>query len=192
MKKLCSILALLVASQVYGLNWKTGWDGEVRLAAFHPTSKLFREIYSSWDAEPQFLLSKKLGWGLYGWASVGYFSSEGRTSFSGYESKIRMVPLSFGLHYLFFPEKRFHLYLGVGPSVNFVGIRDFSPYLNTHVRKESWGVVARSGLIYDMWKCLFVDLFADYLYQPLSTQSEDRSSEDIGGWKVGGGIGVHF
>lgn len=60
----------------------------------------------------------------------------------------------------------------------------------THETLSKWvaGGVLKSGMYVWINQCAFVDLFVDYLYQPVHFETH----VDIGGVKVGAGLGVEI
>ncbi len=82
----------------------------------------------------------------------------------------------------------FKLYLGLGINNALVYVHNHDDYVKKHVRKDWIGGVAKLGIYIEPINHLFVDVFADYLYQEIHF----ASWQQIGGLKVGCGIGFCF
>jgi hypothetical protein len=95
---------------------------------------------------------------------------------------------SLGLNLVFKPISRTRLYIGAGPSLGFLRLRN-EPITGTRiVCKNLVGGIFKSGIYRFIRKDLFLDFFADYLYQPTRFPSHAQ----VGGLKLGVGIGFAF
>ncbi|EFB42687.1 hypothetical protein pah_c004o241 [Parachlamydia acanthamoebae str. Hall's coccus] len=181
--------------ELSAFDLKCGWEPEVRAAAFYPSSKKFRKIYHEWDADYQIEISKSICYGFSGWVNGSWLTERGRSKGDiKNSSRISIVPISFGAKYSYQFASCWKAYAGVGACYTFLRMKDHSPFVDNHLHKQSWGGVAKTGIQF-YWKCLFFDLFADYLYQPFhfsNTSKVKRDNVNVGGYKLGLGIGFRL
>lgn len=79
--------------------------------------------------------------------------------------------------------------MGAGPSFGRIWLKNKPHYReDERTTKTVFGGVVKSGIYYTITDCLFLDLFVDYLYQPVHFDKH----VNIGGVKIGAGIGVKF
>jgi hypothetical protein len=196
MKKLLLLMVLwcgAIHADTY--DWCRGWEAEVRVAGFRPASKLFREIYSSWGTSYQLEGAKQICGAYYGWANVEWYKKEGHSIPLRDKTDIKLIPFSFGLKYVYWINSCLNAYLGIGPSFTWVKVHNHSDFVKRHVTKESYGGVVKLGVHYYFWCNAFLNLFADYNYQPIHFCGHNGNSGhhvNLGGWKIGGGIGLSF
>lgn len=166
---------------------------EVRAGYFYPTSDLLRKIYSQGGAEEEIEISGLFYEQWQAWGNVGYFGKNGRSLGLRERTEIRLIPLSLGIKYVLLPSACIHPYLGLGASYTFFHVRNHSDYVKRSVSRGNMGFVVKSGFNIDLACHYFLDLFADYYYQYINLHSNnERHSIDIGGFKVGAGIGYRF
>jgi outer membrane protein len=171
-----------------------GWEPEVRVAAFYPSSKKFRRIYHQWSADYQVEISKPVYKGFSGFINGSWLHDKGQASGFENSSRINVVPLSFGAKYSYCFCPCLRAYGGLGATYTFLRIHDDSEFVSRHLSKESWGGIAKSGIQYT-WRCFFFDVFADYLYQPFrfaGNSEVERNRINVGGIKLGIGLGIHL
>lgn len=183
---LCSVATYLHARDVLV---------EAKVAYFLPTDHKCREIYSGggmYGGECTFQVRQK----LYGWISADYFSKEG-SSIGGHDpTNIIMVPLGAGLK-LLFPFKTADLYIGAGVLGTYVHMRDHSPFVIQSISKWGVGGIAKVGVICNLPKHFFADLFTNYTYTKIDFHGTDheggaRQDANISGCSFGAGIGYRF
>lgn len=173
-------------------NWCGGWILEGRVAGFHPSESRYRRIYGSWIADYQIELGKEFCCNWEFWINGSYTHKKGRSIGLHDCTTIRHYPIALGLSYQTCFCNCWSAYAGLGASFGTLRIHDCSPFVHKHTRKGSVGCLAKLGVKYEINTCMFVDLFADYLYQPYRFHSDslvERNSINAGGWKLGVGIG---
>lgn len=203
MKKLLYFLVLLCSTHLSAFDWNlnlnafekyVGWDAEFRLAAFRPSSELFREIYDDWGVMYQLESNKRLlkCSNVYGWINVGYYSGSGHSRGIKKRTRISLVPFTLGLKYMccIFPKTT--AYLGIGGGGTYVDIHDHDHFLSEHTHKAAWGGILKSGIRYNFWECSFFDFFVDYSYMHLEIHGDHRNNANVGGLMIGSGIGIYF
>ncbi|MES2345145.1 MAG: hypothetical protein V4494_04320 [Chlamydiota bacterium] len=161
---------------------------EFRSAAFFHTSERFREIYGTVGASYQLEGSTKLCSHFDGWANVDWFSQHGKSIGLHDPTKISIFNMSLGIKYPYQFHKHFAAYIGIGPSLARVWLTNKSPFGEQNISQWTVGGVLKTGLDCYINKYLFIDIFADYLYQPCNY----KTSVDLGGLKLGAGIGSRF
>jgi outer membrane protein len=173
---------------------------EARVAYYHPTSKKVRHIYSEGVADYQLEISKGLGCNWRVWAGVSGFSKEGRSIGFHNRTRLSLVPVNLGVKYVYPIMCDTKLYVGAAVCYSFLNIKDHSYYVHEHTSKGNWGGLIQLGLYYNIWDCLYLDVFADYYFQRFhfshSNYSYDyyveRHNLDMSGYKVGAGLGFSF
>jgi len=181
---------------------------EFKPSYFLPQEKVMRDIYSGgvfYNVETTVQARNN----IYAWGSLGYFGKSGRSIGGDDYTKIKIVPIGIGLKYFYTipycyctktgeicPEN-LHVYIGAGVTANYLNLKNEYPYVIE--RHSDWGpgLMAKSGLIVDMTKFLFLDLFIDYSYAWFSyTETMDekviRHNVNIGGGYFGLGLGWRF
>jgi hypothetical protein len=172
---------------------------EVRADAFFHASKLFRKIYGDVGASYGVEASTTLGcWENFeGWVNFDWYCEHGRSHVPhhnksekcrGSPTRIRIPNFSFGVKYVYQTCGCFAPYIGVGPSFSRVRLKNKSFCTHEEVSKYAYGVLGKVGVYYYFNRCTFVDVFVDYLYQPVHFHKQI----DVGGLKTGLGVGVIF
>lgn len=82
----------------------------------------------------------------------------------------------------------FSCYLGIGPTLGKIWIKNHSRCCHDHALKYAVGGIIKTGVNYCINDCFVFDVFVDYLYEPVNF----HKSVDIGGLKAGAGVGVVF
>lgn len=200
-------LLLFLSLELPAVNWDcceswlpAGASLEVRASYFRPTSKKVRKIYSD-------------GWAVYGvrgslnfcsnvqaWLGVDWSSNKGRSIGLKDRTQLRLVPITFGMNYLFNLTPCAQFYLGGGACYSILRIKDHSPYVKEHISKRTWGGIIETGINYYFTQCFFADLFVDYLFQRFCFSNShsgyssyvERHNVDVSGFRIGGGLGVSF
>ena len=189
-----TLTLLSITTSLVGFDWQSGWEAEVRTAAFRPSSKLFRRIYGNWEMEYQLEVAKQFNdcSDFYGWSSVGFLDKKGHSIPLRDSTRIMMVPLNLGIKYVYSLWSCIDVSLGIGGSCNFVNIKNHTHFLRKRTQKTAWGGIVKSGIRYNFWRSAYLDLFADYTYQHLNFHSSHRKNVDVGGLLLGAGIGLYF
>lgn len=160
---------------------------QIRAAALFPASKHFREVYSNvvTDYEIQGSIIYCENYEL--WANYTWFSKQKKRG-DCYRTKITLSDGSFGLNYLFPSCGNFESYLGLGIILGDVKLHNHSCCTSESKSKFAVGGIIKSGVRYYFCSRLFLDGFVDYAYQ--SVKYHHR--RNVGGVKIGGGIGYRF
>ena len=174
---------------------------EAKVAAFFPTSKKVREIYTNVLADYEVEISKKFddNWDI--WLNASYIHSHGRSIGLSDRTTLRFMPFSLGVSYSqrFFCD--FEAYIGAGVAYSFLRIHNDSNYVQEHISKKDFGGIFKSGIRYTSCDGIFVEGFFDYIYQKFNSSNSDSYSDshyvtrhdaDLSGYKVGVGLGFNF
>lgn len=161
---------------------------EVRSAAFFHSSKLFREIYGNIGPCYELEASTPLCYCLDGWANFDWFSKHRKKDCEECASRVGIANISFGLKYPYCLCEQVTAYIGIGPSFSRIWLKEKSQCCRERLTKLVIGGVLKTGIYYFINECIFLDLFVDYLYQPVHF----KRRVDIGGLKTGLGAGVKF
>ncbi len=169
-------------------DWCNGWDVEVRSAYFLPSNNLERELYKGarFDAEVQVNKSFCNGWEL--WGNFTYFQKTGHSALNN-KTTLTLYPLSLGVRYVFPITFCMNAYLGAGINGTWIHLHNVDPFLQPErFSRFKVGVTGKSGLIYNITECIYLDAFIDYLYIPANFVNADN----VGGFNFGLGLGYRF
>lgn len=163
---------------------------EFRSAAFFHSSDRFREIYGKVGPSYQLEATTSLYNCFDCFANIDWYYQNGKSDGLNWKTNVTIANLSIGIKYPFYINESFSAYVGIGPSISRIVLKNHNH--NTHQKKSSdrvvVGGVLKSGLIYSINCNFFLDVFVDYLYQPVHYSTR----VDIGGVKVGAGLGYRF
>lgn len=183
------ILSLLSVSALCGYNSLFAENEnsiEFRSSAFFHSEKRFRDIYGS--VGPAFGIEASSHFcGEYGaWINVDYSLEKSHEDCC--KTTLGILNTSFGLKYIYPLTCHFDLYAGIGPAFSWVDLKNHTCCENDHFSRLAVGGVVKTGVYYQFCTNYFIDIFADYLFQPVHI----GRSIDIGGLKLGLGIGTQF
>lgn len=162
---------------------------EIRSAAFFHSSELFKKIYGNRGTSYQLEASNKIH--LYGadqWANFDWFSKHGRSDGENDPTRVNIATISIGLKYSYQLFEQLQPYMGLGISLASIEVKNKGECHHTSQSKLSVGGILKTGIYYFVTERVFIDLYADYLYQPIHFEKHI----DIGGLKTGVGLGVQF
>ena len=169
---------------------------EFRGAAFIHSSHRFREIYgnigSSYQIEAAGTLDCNFDCNLGWFANADWTQKKGRSEGLNDVTKMSIANFSFGLKYLYPFFCNYTAYVGIGPSFSRIALNNHHTHHRSHHNRYNSriaiGGILKTGVLYSIRCNIFLDVFVDYLYQPVSYST----SVNIGGFKTGAGIGYKF
>lgn len=161
---------------------------EIRSSAFFHSSNLFREIYGNPGVNYQLEASTNLYDYFVGWANFDWFSKHGKSVGFNDSTRVNIANFSLGIKFPYELSEQFTAYIGIGPSFGRIRLKNQSQCNPETVSKFAMGGVVKTGVYYFITENMFIDVFVDYLYQPVKFESH----VDIGGFKTGTGIGIIF
>lgn len=193
-KTLINLCFILFLCNFYSLCAST--IVEVRSAAFFHASQKFRRIYGNVSGCYEVEASTTLCGCYDGWVNFDWFRKHGKSIGMKNSTRCDINNTSFGIKINYSLCNPFYLpccdaliaYAGLGPSFGKIWLKNRSHCRHEKKSKCVVGGVFKCGIQYFFNCYLFLDLFVDYLYQPV--QFHERV--DIGGVKLGAGLGVHF
>lgn len=159
---------------------------EFRTGAFLPSDHRFRDIYGDAKVCYEVEASTDLCGDIDMWTNFNFFTADGHVRNCG-SSRIHIYSIAVGPKMDFCLTECVNLYAGIGLSVASTKIKNHSCNKES-VTKASWGGVLKSGFNIALYECVFLDLFADYVYQPVSYHRRTN----VGGFRLGAGIGAKF
>ncbi|MCB1115987.1 MAG: hypothetical protein KDK71_05900 [Chlamydiia bacterium] len=166
---------------------------EGKASYFVSTNEKFRDIYGGtglYRIEANIQVWKD----LYTWVSLGYMYGWGDSS-RGNHTHIHVVPLSFGVNYLFKLEN-WTPYAGIGPILAYSYIHNGSHYVTRHQNGWGGGFQTKLGSFVSLTERLFLDLFADYSFIRMSFNHSGKRTYhhkgDLSGFSFGAGLGYRF
>lgn len=160
---------------------------ELRSAAFFPSAKRLREIYCDVGTSYQIETSFRYGcWNI--WENLDWFSKHGKPVGCHGSTRANIINLSIGIKYPYSFCECFTAYVGIGPSLSRIWIKNRTQCFHEKISKVAIGGVLKTGLYYCIAENLFLDLFVDYLYLPIHF----NTWVNVGGVKTGIGIGLRI
>lgn len=189
MKFLSKIFCVMFLSILCPAVAKTqNFNVEIRSAAFFHSSKRFRDVYGDVGCSYQLEASALLNNCWNGWVNFDWFSDHRKLKKCHASTDVSIFNTSVGLKYTHQFCKRYVAYVGIGPSFSRIWLKNKCHCEHEKISKFVIGGLLKTGIYYFFTCDLFLDLFFDYLYQPVHI---DRHI-DIGGFKTGVGIGKQF
>lgn len=205
----CMVISFLSADEDSSLSEGAGIFEEIltcplidsftfKVAYFRPESSRVRRIYSDGWADYQVEYSKRVCRNWLLWTGVSGFCKHGHSIGLHDDTRIRLIPISLGVKYLYNIAPCVDVYAGGAVCYSFLRIKDDSPYVHRNVSSQTFGGLAQLGLYYYCTQSFHLNVFADYLFQRFtfpSTSSNpfvERNDLNMSGWKIGGGFGVNF
>lgn len=178
------IFSLLNLFPCFGNNYSV----ELRTAAFFPSSGLFRGIYGKvgtcYQAEGS--AKWKNCWDL--WSNIDWFTKHGESLGFRQPTRINILNFSLGIKYVYPFSRKCNAYIGLGPNLSVLWLKNNFLGHREKVSKRALGGIVKLGIQYFITDCYFLDLFVDYLYQPMHF----KNHVNVGGFKTGIGLGTQF
>ncbi len=131
---------------------------------------------------------------LYGWVDGQYFSKSGKTIGSPqYDTRLTMVPFSFGLEYKPHLQYSFNSgycvtmrpFVGLGLQVTYLHIHNKVPFGPAHVNNWGTGGVIKFGWGFDFPRYWVVDIFSTFSYMKVK-------SNNLSGGVLGAAVGCSW
>lgn len=188
-KKILKTISLfLLITNTHTLFSESQSSLEIRSAAFFPSSKLFREIYGNVGVCYQLEGSTRLCKCIDGWANFDWFNRHGESYKLEDPTKVRIANTSIGVKFLCRSYKQLTPYVGIGPNLSKIWLQNKSEYFQESLSKWTIGCVFKSGVYLCINKSTYLNLFVDYLLQPVHF----NTNVNIGGFNLGAGLGMKF
>lgn len=161
---------------------------KIRGGAFIPTASLFKDIYGRAAGNVQLEAATHLYRCVDLWANIDWYGKNGHSVGLCLPTQVNVINGSIGLKVPWNICDAFALYAGVGPSFGGIRLKNRTPFCCEKVSKGAVGAVFKTGSTYTITDRAFLDIYVDYLYQPVHFQSK----VNIGGFKIGAGLGWTF
>jgi len=189
----CLFIAALFCSSLFHSGLHADTKVAVRSAAFFHNSERFRHLFGNVGACFEVQASKPLpicafaGTPYELWTNFDWFSKEKKQSHSS-QMRARIANASIGVNSVYSGCEKYDFYLGIGASVSRIFINKSSRYRSEKISKLAVGGVLKSGFRSYFYEPYFADLFVDYVFQ----SAKYHQQIDIGGLKMGLGLGIIF
>lgn len=176
----------------------SGFEVETKVSAFFPSSKIIRRIYSDVIPYYEFEITKPFCNDWQVWLGAGYFSNEGHAIGCKNKTSFLLIPVTFGLKYIYSISDCMDLYTGAGACWSFLKNKDHSSFVHKNISNNALGCICKLGFIYRVKENIFIDIFTEYLYQHFSFKHHYaehytlRHNLNMSGFKIGGGLGFNF
>lgn len=160
---------------------------ELRSDAFFHSFKRFRHIYGDVSASYQVEGSIQCDQNMALWTNFDWFSKHGRSIGFRDPTRVDIANISFGIKIPYCITRNIIAYVGIGPSLSRIWVNNrLFRHRHEEVSKPALGGIIKGGVNYFITEHIFFDVFVDYLYQPVYFEK----FVNIGGVKIGGGIGI--
>jgi opacity protein-like surface antigen len=185
-KRLIAAISVLTVLGLAGPAWSSSISLELRAGYHVPASAAFRDVYKGGPAfagQLEVRLTKTLSL----WAGAEYFGKTGKLTFTGEETKIRIIPLTAGLKAQL-DSKSLCPYLAAGAGYflykeeNIIGTADGSVF----------GFLGQAGLLFKATKFLYLDLYARYSAGRTKAAGPAILAAELGGFQGGLGLIIGF
>jgi len=164
---------------------------ELRSAAFFPINDRVQKIYGHAWPDYQIEVALPLCSCVDLFANGEYFNKKGHLHENCHgHSRLEAINFSTGLtgHHCFC--SCWQVYAGLGVLLGEINLKDHTRcHGSSSQDKFAVGGVLKTGIHYFISQNIFVDLFADYQYQPVRFH---HRTVDVGGVKIGVGLGVRL
>jgi hypothetical protein len=168
---------------------------ELRAAAFLPASHRFKKIYGDLGTSLQLEAARGLKNCKYleVWENLEWIFMHGKPIRSCGSTKIDIVNISLGLKTIGkVISNTVYLYVGLGVDFGVISLNNHMhcgpERLKQHKTSSAWGGIGKMGAQIFLRPGLYLNAFGDYLYLPVAY----HRTVDVGGWKIGIGLGGNF
>lgn len=179
------------------INNEQDYTIEGKISAFIPSSKTSRALFSKVMPFYEIQIAKTF-YNWQAWLNIGYLHENGCALGCNNKTKIQVVPVTFGLTYLYIFDDAWTMHTGAGVCWSFLKNKDYSPFVRNNNSGQTAGGLFRLGFTYQTTDHTFIDLFTQYLYQKFSFHRSNpykftvRNNFDMSGFSLGIGFGVNF
>jgi hypothetical protein len=184
----CCGLKISRCNKIWGYSGEINPTVVLRGAAFLPTSERFNEIYGRSIGNYQIEVAGTFFSCYRSWMNLDWVYKKGKSDSLGYFTRVKIGNFSLGLSIPYEISTDLHAYAGIGASFGYIEVQNRFTKIHRNENKFAAGLVVKSGIIYNIHCHYFLDLFIDYLYQPTTFST----NVNIGGLKIGAGIGTRF
>lgn len=139
---------------------------EVRSGAFFHSPKRFREIYGSVGVSYQLEATTHLCNCWDGWANFDWFSDHGKPKDCDAKTRVSIASISFGVKYPYQFCERYIAYIGIGPSISRIWLKNRSGCEHERISKLAIGGVLKSGIYYFITCNIFLTSFSIIYINP--------------------------
>ena len=161
---------------------------EIRTSAFVPFSKRFSDVYGDVGASVGIEATGKICGCYNGWIDLDFFPKSKRQGHCC-KSQIDIYNASFGINYFIPISCGIQAYIGIGPSISRIHIKNHSYCCKSErISRVVVGGIIKTGVYFDLCDPFYLNIFADYLYQPIHF----HHTVDLGGIKAGIGLGIRL
>jgi hypothetical protein len=150
-----------------------------------PADSDYCDIYGSSIMLPEFTANVKITGDWFAWAGYGFLDADGTTPVFSGEAKSTQDFIFLGAAYRLAIKGDFNALLKVG--IGSISYKEEA--LDTTIKDSALGFYVDCGLFYDITEYFSVFASAGYMVGSDTVNDEDIS---LGGFKVGGGLAIHF
>lgn len=185
-RRLIAVLVVLTGLCLAGRAWGVSFSLEIRGGYHLPRSAEFREIYGgglAFGGQIELRLTNSLS----AWAGADYLGRTGRITFTGEETKIRIVPVTAGVK-VQVASASVRPYAAAG--LGYVLYREDN--VIGPLRGGVLGFLGQAGVVIRLTSRLSLDLYGRFLAAKSKAGEPDVLSAELGGFQGGLGLVVGF
>ena len=165
---------------------------QARAGYFHFANSWAKKIYGNGAPDIEIEGSIKVHPYISMWSNLNYVWKNGYSTEFSNCTHLDLGTLSLGANFVASQASR-SLYFGLGISGAYAHTKDHTSYLPANTSHLGIGCVVKFGAFFSCPKQLFLNPFFDYYYQPIHARnSAIHDSINLGGFRIGLGIGYHF
>lgn len=166
------------------------WTVELRTAAFFPASDRFRDVYEDVGACYEIEVRKDFCCCYEIWGNLDYYTKHAHIKDCCGNTQIDLLNIGSGINYVIPFCACFQAYMGIGINLALIDLTNKSCMSHRErSNRVAIGGLLKSGICYHFTQRWFLDIFMDYLYQPVHYHQRHAQ---VGGLKIGGGLGIRF
>jgi hypothetical protein len=213
MKKYIALLASLLITTCICAH-EHGWTCMVKQGYFVPQEKALRDMFSCCGSKGGYFIEGAARYNVWDYLylelNASYFGKKGRalvTTLTGTDDcnttctcgeciKFKLPTIGLGLKYFYYFRDYASFFVGGGIKGFFARITQDSLCAPCRDNANTAGGFIHAGLLFDVYKGLNIELFADYLGARLKCPCTDANTIayklNVGGFAGGLGIGYSF
>lgn len=178
------IFIIILCLLIPGVLSSKSFIVEVKAGYFNPSDDMFKDIYggnTSIGAELALLLNDWLGV----WVDFRTFNNDGKLTYTGEDTEIKLTAISFGAKYILKVGKKFDFYGGLGLEHNKFNEKN----VLGEVDESKTGILLKLGSYFKISKHFFADIFINYSTCKMKPMNFEFN---VGGLYYGLGLGYIF
>lgn len=185
------LLLMLFNISVSGLELKA------KASAVYFENKDLKKIYGKKHPKYELEFTAPINACWQVWQNAGYLQCRGHSIGERDRTHLQLITLDLGLSYHFHFTHCLSFYLGGGMSEGLLKIKDCSPYVQKHTKKNALGGVLKTGFVYSVGRFLFEGFFSysQHHFHFRKSHSDayvERHNLNLNQFGIGLALGLNF